>query len=92
MPQSSKLIFGSSGLAKFPLVNVNNIYIFPGIPQLLRKSFDLLCDSCFSSSLTFYKKEIHLQVSETVIVHILNEIVRKYPNVEFGSYPVLENK
>lgn len=92
MPQSAKLIFGNKRLAKFPLVNINNIYIFPGIPQLLEKSFDFFCNSCFLSSATFYNKEIHLQVSETVIVNILNEIVQMYPNVEFGSYPVLENK
>lgn len=94
VPQSAKLIFGDKELIKlkFPLVNVKNVYVFPGIPQLFQKAFDILSNFCFLSSCTFYKKEIHLQVAETVIVSILNEVVEKFPNVVFGSYPALQNE
>lgn len=78
--------------AKYPLVNVKNVYIFPGIPQLMKRAFELFGGFCFSSKLTFHKKEIYLNVSEANIVRILNEVVLKFPNVVFGSYPVLQNQ
>jgi len=46
IPKSAKLHFGmnkqTKQIAKYPLVNIRNVYMFPGVPQLLEKSFDML--------------------------------------------------
>lgn len=73
---------------KFPIVSVRNIYIFPGVPILLQKSF-----AHFKNKLTVpihdnYSKEIYLDLDEFSIVTILNEAVDKFKDyVKFGSYP-----
>lgn len=96
IPQSSKLTFGEDPnlgkTAKFPIINVKNVFVLPGIPELLEKSFDRLGKLFFQSSHCFYKKEIYFNQTETEIVSVLNAVVKKYPNVVFGSYPQLHHK
>jgi molybdopterin-biosynthesis enzyme MoeA-like protein len=74
----------------FPLIKFKNIFIFPGIPQLLRKKF-LAVEKLFDEPLIHLKK-VYLNESESEIAPVLNEIVRRYTNVKIGSYPVLDNK
>jgi molybdopterin-biosynthesis enzyme MoeA-like protein len=82
-------IFNDEALS-FPLIKFRNIFIFPGIPQLLRKKF-LAVEKLFDEPLIHLKK-VYLNESESEIAPILNEIVRRYTNVKIGSYPVLDNK
>jgi molybdenum cofactor synthesis domain-containing protein len=74
----------------FPLIKFRNIFILPGIPQLLRKKF-LAVEKLFDEPLIHLKK-VYLNESESEIAPVLNEIVRRYTNVKIGSYPVLDNK
>jgi len=73
----------------FPLIKFRNVFIFPGIPQLLRKKF-LAVEKLFDEPLIHLKK-VYLNESESKIAPVLNEIVRRYINVKIGSYPVLDN-
>lgn len=74
----------------FPLIRFRNIYIFPGIPQLLRKKFVAL-EKLFNEPVIRVKK-IFLNVSESSIAPLLTEVVRCYREVKVGSYPVLDNE
>jgi FAD synthetase len=74
----------------FPLIKFRNVFIFPGIPQLLRKKF-LAVEKLFDEPLIHLKK-IYLNESESEIAPVLNELVKRYENVKIGSYPVLDNK
>jgi molybdopterin-biosynthesis enzyme MoeA-like protein len=73
-----------------PMIKFRNVFIFPGIPQLLRKKF-LAVEKLFDEPLIHLKK-VYLNESESEIAPVLNEIVRRYTNVKIGSYPVLDNK
>ena len=45
VPSSVKLSYGKDSSGKpsnFPLISVHNVYIFPGVPQLLEKEFGVL--------------------------------------------------
>jgi FAD synthetase len=72
------------------LIKFRNVFIFPGIPQLLRKKF-LAVEKLFDEPLIHLKK-VYLNESESEIAPVLNEIVRRYRSVKIGSYPVLDNK
>jgi FAD synthetase len=88
VPEGAELV--SDGSISFPLIKFRNVFIFPGIPQLLRKKF-LAIEKLFHEPTIFLKK-VYLTESESKIAPILNEIVKRYEKVKIGSYPVLDNK
>jgi FAD synthetase len=73
----------------YPVSSVENVFVLPGIPALLRKGFDnIVCEIVDHSELKSFTKEIYLLKSELEIVSQLNRLVQKYKNdVIFGSYP-----
>lgn len=88
VPEGAEL-FADETLS-FPLIRFRNVYIFPGIPQLLRKKFVAL-EKLFNEPVIQVKK-IYLNVSESSIAPLLNEVVGCHRNVKIGSYPVLDNE
>lgn len=78
---------------KFPIVSVENVYVFPGIPDLLKKGFIGLVPGIFSklSKDQFHVEEIFINHPETSITQRLNTLVARYPGIAFGSYPELYN-
>ena len=46
VPESAKLNYGKNKQTgekhKYPLVSVNNVYVFPGIPKLMERAFNML--------------------------------------------------
>lgn len=94
IPKSSKLIYSSKpvkpGRISYPLVSVGNVYIFPGIPALLRRAFHLLADDLFGShaALRTHVQECFVTLTELEIASSLNRLVDTYRDkVTFGSYP-----
>ncbi|CAH1119130.1 unnamed protein product [Phaedon cochleariae] len=92
IPQSAQLNYNTEAQSSnmtYPNVSINNVYMFPGIPELLRKSFSNIKDTLFKSKESFYSKCIFLNTTEDRIVHILDILVKEFPEVQFGSYPKL---
>jgi molybdenum cofactor synthesis domain-containing protein len=87
VPEGAELVHDDT--LSFPLIKFRNVFIFPGIPQLLRKKF-LAVEKMFHEPLIHLKK-VYVNESEAKIALILNDIVQRYQNVKIGSYPVLEN-
>ncbi|MBI5639342.1 MAG: competence/damage-inducible protein A [Nitrospirae bacterium] len=74
---------------RFPLVSFRNIFIFPGIPEFLRKKFSQVKERFRSTS--FCLKRLFVNAEEAEIAAVLNRVVEAYPEVTFGSYPILGN-
>ncbi len=88
VPEGSELITNDS--LGFPLIKFRNIFIFPGIPQLLRKKF-IVIENFFNEPQKYLKK-VFINESESKIAPVLNGIVRQYENVKIGSYPFVDNR
>ena len=88
VPEGAELLYDET--LSFPLIKFRNVFIFPGIPQLLRKKF-LAVEKLFDEP-PIHLKKVYFNESESKIAPVLNEIVRRYRNVKIGSYPVLDNK
>lgn len=88
VPEGAEIL--NDEMLSFPLIKFRNVFIFPGIPQLLRKKF-LAVEKLFDEPLIYLKK-VYLNESESEIAPVLNEIVGRYRSVKIGSYPVLDNK
>ena len=69
----------------FPVVVVENVHIFPGIPELFEKKFDSIRDRF--SGVPFKLRKIYVRVNESDIADTLNELLREYPKLMLGSYP-----
>uniref|UniRef100_A0A671NV81 FAD synthase n=1 Tax=Sinocyclocheilus anshuiensis TaxID=1608454 RepID=A0A671NV81_9TELE len=92
VPVSAKLNFGidpqTGQRNRFPLVSVRNVYIFPGIPSLLEKSFSGLTHLFSGSGTTFHTREVFVNADETDIAQCLTKLQAGWgKRVSLGSYP-----
>jgi FAD synthetase len=88
VPEGAELV--NDETISFPLIKFRNIFVFPGIPQLLRKKF-LAIEKLFNEPV-IYLKRIYFNEAESRIAPILNGIVGRYVNVKIGSYPEVDNR
>ena len=74
----------------FPVVIVENVHIFPGIPKLLEKKFHSIKDRF--RGVPFQLRRIYVTKRESDIADQLNELLVEFPELMLGSYPALWNK
>ena len=86
VPDGAELI--NDGTLSFPLIKFKNIFIFPGIPPLLRKKFFAI--KKFFHEPPINLKRIYLNESESLVAPVLSEMVKLYEKVKIGSYPAVE--
>jgi len=73
----------------FPLVFIENVYIFPGIPRLLQVKFEESRHR-FVGVPVFLRK-VFTQCVESDIAQALNELLEEFPELMLGSYPKIGN-
>lgn len=89
VPASSRL-HHSKGLSVFPMIQVDNVYVMPGIPQYLKRCCRHLETLARNPDCVFLSREIYLQADEVGLAPILNAAVKEFAShVSFGSYPVI---
>jgi FAD synthetase len=74
----------------FPLVIVNNVYIFPGVPELLRKKFDSARDRF--RGVPFVLRRVYVKSRESDIAASLHDLLREFPELLLGSYPRIDEE
>lgn len=87
VPEASELIF--DGGLKYPVIQCRNVYIFPGVPELLRRKFQAIRER-------FRSSPVHLRICYTLedefdLVDRLNQVTSSHPEVQIGSYPDFES-
>ncbi len=88
VPEGAELL-DADGLI-FPLIKFRNVFIFPGIPELLRKKFHAIKEH-FNGPKIFLRK-VYFNELESVLAPHLSEIVRLKKGIKVGSYPVIDNQ
>ncbi|MDF1664383.1 MAG: molybdopterin-binding protein [Planctomycetota bacterium] len=83
LPEGTELLYWDQLLV--PLFRVEQIYVFPGAPNLLRKKFSLLAKDL--SSIPNYVHKIYTTFDEGVIAGPMEQIEQRFPGVYVGSYP-----
>lgn len=73
-----------------PLVVVNNVYIFPGVPYLFSKMMANLAHLFQGGK--FYRSIVYTNLSESQIAFDLEVTQNQYPDVAIGSYPQMPGK
>lgn len=82
VPEGAALIWTDK---VFPLVQVRNVYILPGVPRLLRKKFDALLPRIQGEPQ--HQRQFQTDASELSLAAALGEVQAAHPRVVIGSYP-----
>jgi len=69
----------------FPVVIVENVHIFPGIPELLRKKFESIRERF--RGVPVLLKRVFVKRMESDIAASLHELLGEFPELMLGSYP-----
>ncbi len=82
-PEGAELAIGEP--PRWTCVRYQNVYIFPGVPALLRSKFLALKERFRAPP--FLLARIYCQGEEAALEGALSKTVGEYPGVRFGSYP-----
>lgn len=83
VPEGAELLMDDR--LRFPTIKLENIYILPGIPEILQQKFLALKERFVVDP--YYLKVIYTNEIESTIAVYLNETLREYPELLLGSYP-----
>jgi len=74
-----------SGDLRFPTVQLENVYILPGIPQIFERKLSGLIDRFATAP--FFIRLIYTSAGEDQVAEYLNRCLKSYPDLMLGSYP-----
>ncbi len=86
VPQGAVLLCADAPFA--PIVNIHNVYIFPGIPKILQERFHAIKEQFRDAP--YFLKNVYVRHGEGIIAATLNDLLVKFPELMLGSYPVLD--
>jgi molybdenum cofactor synthesis domain-containing protein len=78
-------VLNAVGDLRFPTVQVENVYILPGIPQIFEPKLMALAGRFATDP--YFIRMIYTSVGEGSIAEHLNECLVRYPELLLGSYP-----
>jgi len=84
IPEGAKVIPNPEGAAPGLIID-GSVYVFPGVPAEMKAMFELVKDDFRGRKLLV--EWLATTRPESDIVPALNEAVRLFPEVSFGSYP-----
>jgi molybdenum cofactor synthesis domain-containing protein len=84
IPEGAQLVSGEE--RSWPTVNIENVFIFPGVPTILRRKFAQLRERFRQPP--FHRQLLTFAVDESRLVPILDRVCAEYGDVMVGSYPV----
>jgi FAD synthetase len=87
VPEGAQLLMEPS--LPIPVLQVDNVYIFPGIPQLFRRKFDSIKERF--RELPYHVRVVYVNTRESDFAHLLDTVVQEFPELLLGSYPEVAN-
>jgi FAD synthetase len=87
VPEGAQLLMEPS--LPIPVLQVDNVYIFPGIPQLFRRKFDSIKERF--RELPYHVRLVYVNARESDFAHLLDTVVQEFPELMLGSYPEVAN-
>ncbi|MBI4518789.1 MAG: competence/damage-inducible protein A [Deltaproteobacteria bacterium] len=86
-PEGAELVFG--GHANFPALRCENVYILPGIPELLRDKFEAIKQRFATAP--YHLRVVYTRTYESTIAASLTQTLAAFPELQLGSYPKLNH-
>jgi len=83
VPEGAELIV--DGRLGFPTIKCENIYILPGIPEILEQKFHAIRDRFAASP--YFLRVVYTSEGEGAIAEHLDATLKEFPELLLGSYP-----
>jgi FAD synthetase len=83
VPEGTELIV--DGRLGFPTIKCENVYILPGIPEILEQKFHAIQERFAASP--YFLRVVYTTEGEGAIAEHLNATLAKFPELLLGSYP-----
>ena len=88
IPETSEVVTGLQGMWT-PLCIVNNqCFIFPGVPSMFKSMIWGYADKMPLGKRSNYRELVGTGLWEGDLAEELNTIIKHYPDLQFGSYPL----
>ncbi len=87
VPDGARLVGG--GGIWFPVIAVENVFIFPGVPEILQRKFNRIKE--LFRDKPYHLREVFLLADEGQIARILHDLLGEFPDLMLGSYPYVDN-
>ena len=87
VPEGASLVRGNQ--MRFPVIAVENVYVFPGVPEILASKFERIKERFREDP--FFTQDVFLDVEEGQVADVLREVLAKFPDLLLGSYPTFTN-
>lgn len=78
-------ILNEGGDLRFPTIQIENVYVLPGIPQLFEAKLNALKPRFASDP--YFMRTIYTTATEGTIAEHLNACMAEFPELMLGSYP-----
>ena len=75
----------------WPILQCDNIFVLPGIPQFFSAKMQLIVRHFLSGYQALQLRKIVLDLDETQLVSALDALVTRFTRVKFGSYPFVDH-
>lgn len=83
VPEGCELV--QSEASSYPVLKMRNVWIFPGVPRLMKVKFNAIADRFKGEAV--HTAKVFVTANETDIAEELTRIIQLHPQVEVGSYP-----
>lgn len=88
VPEGVRLI-SAPGLW-FPVIVVENVFIFPGVPAIFQRKFRRIRE--LFRDKPYHLREVFLRADEGQIADILRSVLARFPELLLGSYPYFDER
>lgn len=85
IPGDGRLV--GEGEMSFPVVAVGNVFVFPGIPETVRRKFGRIREQFRDRP--YVLRRVYLTCDEGEIAQQLHELLGRFPALQLGSYPIV---
>jgi molybdenum cofactor synthesis domain-containing protein len=87
IPEGSRLLGAEDG--SLPIVALENVFIFPGIPETVRRKFARIREQFREAP--YLLRRLYLRCDEGQIAADLHRAIDRFPSLQIGSYPILHD-
>lgn len=84
VPRGCRLL--ASEDVPWPTVAIDNVFVFPGVPEIFRLKFPVLREQ-LSDGKRFFSRAVYTNCDEGEVAQMLSEAAERAPDLFIGSYP-----
>jgi len=89
VPEGAQLI--SNHEVRWPTINVENVFVCPGVPEIFRMKFPAIRAHLAVSDTPFYSRAVYTLCDEGHIAGLLEQLENGHAGVAIGSYPTFRD-